>query len=232
MIVEYHAAFEDSISLGSIADIARQIATAFGFPGLDTEITGALGASQQRAAGRRGRRRRPDGAEQDHRPGDQHPDGTYGVGLALDFTQLPPATRRPYAARHRAALARLQGDQGQDAATHGFMTEPDPGGNPPGRARTEFELLASLQVFGVRADASATFGSGLDTILAVRFGNLTLGEVLTYLVSKAEPGLNFQLTPPWDLLNDINLQQRHVRGRHHELPGRAQLRQPGRRASR
>jgi len=83
------------------------------------------------------------------------------------------------------------------------MTEPDPGGNPP--AAAEFELLASLQVFGVRADASATFGSGLDTILAVRFDNLTLGEVLTYLVSKAEPGLNFKLTPPWDLLNDINL---------------------------
>ncbi len=83
------------------------------------------------------------------------------------------------------------------------MTEPDPGGNLP--AVPEFELLASLQIFGLRADASATFGSGIDTILAARFGDLTLGEVLAYLVSKAEPGLDFKLAPPWDLLNTINL---------------------------
>jgi hypothetical protein len=42
VIVEYHAAFDDSISLGPIAGIAGQIATTFGFPGFDTEITGAL----------------------------------------------------------------------------------------------------------------------------------------------------------------------------------------------
>ena len=42
VIVEYHAAFDDSISLGPISGIAGQIATTFGFPGFDTEITGAL----------------------------------------------------------------------------------------------------------------------------------------------------------------------------------------------
>jgi hypothetical protein len=46
IIVEYHAAFDDSISLGPItgpSGIASQVATTFGFPGFDTEITKALG---------------------------------------------------------------------------------------------------------------------------------------------------------------------------------------------
>ena len=87
------------------------------------------------------------------------------------------------------------------------MTEPPADGNlpVPAGSRTEIELRAALQVFGLRVDASATFGPGIDTILAARFGDLSLGEVLEYLVSKAEPGLDFKLTPPWDLLNAINL---------------------------
>ena len=87
------------------------------------------------------------------------------------------------------------------------MTEPPADANlpVPAGSRTEIELLAALQVFGLRVDASATFGPGIDTILAARFGDLSLGEVLEYLVSKAEPGLDFKLTPPWDLLNAINL---------------------------
>ncbi len=84
--------------------------------------------------------------------------------------------------------------------------QPGDGNLPvPAGGQTEIELLAALQVFGLRVDASATFGSGVDTILAARFGDVTLGEVLEYLVNKAEPGLDFKLTPPWDLLNTINL---------------------------
>ena len=84
--------------------------------------------------------------------------------------------------------------------------QPDDGNLPaPAGGGTEIELLAALQVFGLRVDASATFGSGVDTILAVQFGDVTLGEMLEYLVNKAEPGLDFKLTPPWDLLNTINL---------------------------
>ena len=85
------------------------------------------------------------------------------------------------------------------------MTDPPTSGNPPATPGTEIELLASLQIFGLPVNASATFGSGIDTILAARFGNVMLGDVLTYLVNKAEPGLDFKLTPPWDLLNTINL---------------------------
>ena len=54
-----------------------------------------------------------------------------------------------------------------------------PGGTAPAAPRTEIELLATLQIFGLPVDASATFGSGIDTILSARFGDLTLGDVLT-----------------------------------------------------
>ena len=85
------------------------------------------------------------------------------------------------------------------------MTEGTTSGNSPAKRSTELELLVSLQLFGQPVDASATLASGTDTILTVQFGDVTLGEMLTYLVSKAEPGLDFKLTPPWDLLNTINL---------------------------
>ena len=96
MIVEYHAAFEDSISLGSISDIATAIANAFNFSGtggtggIDTEITtvssslnsvpvlkeiyGVFTHAQIRIT--------------DLEINTQT--STYGVGLAMDFTQLPP----------------------------------------------------------------------------------------------------------------------------------------------
>lgn len=90
LIVEYHKDFADSISLGPVKDIAPQIATAFNFPDLATEITDTL-----------------------HSLGDLPEIGgvikvfltasaritdleintqtsTYGVGLALDFTTSSP----------------------------------------------------------------------------------------------------------------------------------------------
>jgi LysM repeat protein len=79
-------------------------------------------------------------------------------------------------------------------------------GEPTGDRRTEFELLAALEIFGVPLDASAKFGPGIDTILQARFGDLSVGQVIEYLVHKAEPSFDFKLSPPWDLLNKINLQ--------------------------
>ena len=92
MIVEYHASFEDSITVGSITDIAGQIATAVGVTGLDTDIKNVssslssvpvlkdiynvLTNAQIRIT--------------DLEINTQT--GTYGVGLALDFTQLPAGT--------------------------------------------------------------------------------------------------------------------------------------------
>jgi len=75
----------------------------------------------------------------------------------------------------------------------------------PRGGETRLELLMVLELFGFRLDATAAFGPGRDTILSVRLGDLTLGELIRFLVDKAEPGLDFQLTPPWDFLNTINL---------------------------
>ncbi|MDQ3725232.1 MAG: hypothetical protein M3335_04980, partial [Actinomycetota bacterium] len=45
---------------------------------------------------------------------------------------------------------------------------------------------------------------GKDTMLAVRLGNLSLGEVLEYLVGLAVPGESRRLPPPWDVLYQVN----------------------------
>ncbi len=62
-----------------------------------------------------------------------------------------------------------------------------------------------MKVLGVGVEATATLATGEDTVFAVRFRDLTLGQVLDYLVNLAEPGLNFSLPPPWDALNSIRL---------------------------
>ena len=91
VIVEYHAAFDDSISLGPISGIAGQIATTFGFPGFDTEITGALddlnkvplvGAAVNAVL------------TASARITDLEINtltGSYGIGLALDFSTSNPS---------------------------------------------------------------------------------------------------------------------------------------------
>ena len=42
------------------------------------------------------------------------------------------------------------------------------------------------------------------TVLTASLGDLSFGEILTYLVNLVDPGLHFQLSPPWDFLNQIN----------------------------
>ncbi|HEY0752995.1 MAG TPA: LysM peptidoglycan-binding domain-containing protein [Ktedonobacteraceae bacterium] len=48
-------------------------------------------------------------------------------------------------------------------------------------------------------------GQKTTTQLVVRFPDLTLGEILAYLVQLAMPGSNFALSAPWDLLNQVTL---------------------------
>src|SRR3954454_25187973 len=69
----------------------------------------------------------------------------------------------------------------------------------------QLELLMTLDLFGLRADASATFGPGRDTVLAVRLGDRSLSELIPSLVDYAETGLDFQSPAPWDVLNTIKL---------------------------
>ena len=42
-----------------------------------------------------------------------------------------------------------------------------------------------------------------ETISSVSFANVSLGSIITNLISLVEPG--FKLDPPWDFLNDLDL---------------------------
>ena len=95
LIVEYHADFDQAISLGTVGAIAPSIANALSFPDLAKEITntlnevgslpviGQIGSILLNATAR----------ITDLEINTQAK--TYGVGLALDFTQLPPNTPTP-----------------------------------------------------------------------------------------------------------------------------------------
>jgi len=58
---------------------------------------------------------------------------------------------------------------------------------------------------------TAALTSGIDSedkpfsIATFRLGDLTIGEILEYLVNLAVPDLDFELEAPWNLLNQINL---------------------------
>jgi LysM repeat protein len=43
------------------------------------------------------------------------------------------------------------------------------------------------------------------SILRVTLGDLSLGEIVAYLVNLANPNADFRLDPPWDILNSLNL---------------------------
>ena len=95
LIVEYHADFDQAISLGLVGDIAPAIATAMNFPDLAVEITdalktvstlpviGPLGSIFLTATAR----------ITDLEINTQT--STYGVGLALDFTTSTPLPELP-----------------------------------------------------------------------------------------------------------------------------------------
>lgn len=95
LIVEYHADFDKAISLGTIGDIAPSIASTLNFPDLATEITNAqneakslpvLGSIASLLFSATARITDLEINTQTK---------TYGVGLALDFTQLPAGTPTP-----------------------------------------------------------------------------------------------------------------------------------------
>jgi hypothetical protein len=95
VVVEYHAAFEDSISLGTVDSIAQQIGTAMGYPGFGAEINSVSGTlSSVPVLGKiAGVLTSASVRVTDLEINTQT--NTYGVGLALDFTQLPAGTTPP-----------------------------------------------------------------------------------------------------------------------------------------
>jgi hypothetical protein len=97
VIVEYHAAFEDAISLGSIDQIATTIGDDLHFPGLGQEITSArdqLKTMQLPVVGDLVKALTSASIRiTDLEINTQTK--AYGIGVALDFTQLPPGTAAP-----------------------------------------------------------------------------------------------------------------------------------------
>lgn len=91
VIVEYHAAFDDSISLGPVSRFAGQVATAFGFPGFATEITGALNELNKvpLAGAAAGAVLTASARITDLEINTLT--GSYGIGLALDFSTSNPS---------------------------------------------------------------------------------------------------------------------------------------------
>lgn len=91
LIVEYHADFDQAISLGTVGAIAPSIAGALNFPDLANEITGTLGQVQQLPAigPIAGVLLTATAKVTDLEINTQTK--TYGVGLALDFRTSSPA---------------------------------------------------------------------------------------------------------------------------------------------
>jgi hypothetical protein len=90
LIIEYHKDFDEAISLGPVGDIAPQIANAFNFPDLATDITQTLkdlgtlpGIGPAISAFLTASARITDLEINTQTK-------TYGVGLALDFTTSSP----------------------------------------------------------------------------------------------------------------------------------------------
>ena len=97
VIVEYHAAFEDAISLGSIDQIATKIGEDLHVPGLGADITTArdqLNQLQLPVVGDLVKALTSASIRiTDLEINTQTK--AYGIGIALDFTQLPPGTNPP-----------------------------------------------------------------------------------------------------------------------------------------
>jgi len=78
----------------------------------------------------------------------------------------------------------------------------------------EFSPSNSALTFGIwykQRGIQATLTQQLDpktnqkqTILTIRLGDLSLGEILDYLISLAVPGGNRRLSTPWDVLYQVN----------------------------
>lgn len=95
LVLEYHADWDKAISLGPVGSIAGTIATQLGFPELGNEITTELGkVAQLTVLGPIATLLTSASARiTDLEINTQT--STYGVGLALDFTQLPAGSATP-----------------------------------------------------------------------------------------------------------------------------------------
>ena len=66
-------------------------------------------------------------------------------------------------------------------------------------------ITASLDYNGVALSGTISYGEGQDTIVTFQLAGVTFGEIVDWLVDLVDPSLDFKLTSPWDVLNQINL---------------------------
>ena len=213
IVVEYHAEFDKAVSLGSIDTIATEIGNALNFPELGnlvkethTQIGGLPVVGGIVNCHR-------DRHHPDHRSRDQHRDEDLRGRPGPRLHHVRTAT--PDAVRHHPGLPRLprhESEQGPGGRTQQLPMADVPmnggSGQRPGAPRRRDEARAARWRWSCSGSVwtpRRRSGPGADTILSVRLGDLTLGELIRFLVDKAEPGLDVQLTPPWDFLNTINL---------------------------
>lgn len=77
-----------------------------------------------------------------------------------------------------------------------------------------FDPTNTTLTFAVSYKQIALYGTWMQTkqkdgttksILKINFGDLSLGDIITYLVNLANPNADFALDSPWDILNSLNL---------------------------
>ncbi len=65
-------------------------------------------------------------------------------------------------------------------------------------------LFADLVVMGHTFTVDAAFGEG-DTVFGIKLGDLSLGNIVRYMVGLVPGPEDFKLDAPWSILNEINL---------------------------
>lgn len=81
----------------------------------------------------------------------------------------------------------------------GIATQPQ-----PGHAATQAQYQFSIAYGGATLTANVKKDADGNDVLTVNLGGVSLGEILGFLVNLADPGANYRLPSPWDLLYQVN----------------------------
>jgi LysM repeat protein len=68
----------------------------------------------------------------------------------------------------------------------------------------ELSVFGDFRIGGVPLRLTAAFAKS-GPIFEAKLGDLSLGDIVRQVVHLAAPSLDFKLTPPWDVLNSVNL---------------------------
>jgi LysM repeat protein len=76
--------------------------------------------------------------------------------------------------------------------------------DPTNTTLTFVASYKEIALYGTWMQTKAKDGT-TKSILKFNFGDLSLGDIITYLVNLANPNADFSLDAPWDILNSLNL---------------------------